>query len=127
MKPEITKEQAEAIEYLRELGRDDDYILSNHGEYIRHCTVLNELSIVSLAAALINGYEIIMSSEEKVRKYYEYLERRWGEARYKIDVESRLHFTSKMDGVRETLDRLGIKIEGVNAIREEADEDDAPF
>lgn len=114
-KPEITKEQAEAITYLRGLDRDDECILSYHGEYVVECAVLNELSRVSLAAALINGYEIAKSPKEKVQDYYEYLEKRYGEARDKGDVQARLNFTSMMTGVRETLDRFGIKIEGVNA------------
>lgn len=115
MKPEITKEQAEAITYLRGLGRDDEYILSHFGVYVRHCAVLNNLSRVSLAAALINGYEIKKTPEEKVRDYYEYLEKRYGGACEKEDVQALLNFTSMMNGVRGTLEHLGIKIEGVNA------------
>lgn len=113
MKPEITKEQAEAITYLRGLGRDDEYILRNHREYIMNCAVLNKLSLVSLAAALINGYEIVMTPEEKVRAYYK--------ANYAKHEKSKPfsgedHYTTGVSqGIKRTLEHLGIKIEGVNA------------
>ncbi|TFW49268.1 hypothetical protein [Bacillus sp. 005/A4HT-01/001] len=106
MKPEITKEQAEAITYLRGLGRDDEYILRNHREYIMNCAVLNKLSLVSLAAALINGYEIVMTPEEVLQEYYvEAFHTAWDE-RAGHDIQ---------DAIRYTLETLGIKIEGVNA------------
>ncbi|MCA6607505.1 hypothetical protein [Bacillus safensis] len=113
MKPEITKEQAEAITYLRGLGRDDEYILSHYGVYVRHCAVLNDLSRVSLAAALINGYEIAKSPEEKVSEYYRFNH----DEHHKAPTASpRGQYTSGVaDGIRHTLDLLGIKIEGVNA------------
>lgn len=123
MKPEITKEQAESIEFLRE-HYDDNRILEIYvHESIGHtsqmhchsCGSLCEFELIELAAALINGYEIAKSPKEKVQDYYEYLEKRYGEARDKGDVQARLNFTSMMTGVRETLDRFGIKIEGVNA------------
>lgn len=125
MKPEITKEQAGAITYLRGLGRDDEYILSKRGVYVRRCAVLNDLSRVSLAAALINGYEIVMTPEEKVRAYYEY---NYAEHEKSKPFSDEDYYTAGVsNGIRQTLDHLGIKIEGVNADREEADVDDAPF
>ncbi|UNY40660.1 hypothetical protein KLEB271_gp36 [Bacillus phage vB_BauS_KLEB27-1] len=113
MKPEITKEQAEAISYLRGLGRDDEYILRNHGVYVRHCAVLNELSRVSLAAALINGYAIEKSLEQKVREYYEanYAKHE----RSKPFSDDDYYTTGVSAGISRTLDLLGVKIEGVNA------------
>lgn len=113
MKPEITKEQAEAITYLRELSRNDAYILRNHGEYARHCAVLNNLSLVSLAAALINGYEIEKSPEEKVRELYNYNHEKH-ERSDALSPED--YYTAGIDwGIRQTLNHLGVKIEGVNA------------
>lgn len=125
MKPEITKEQAEAITYLRGLGKDDENILEKHRLYVGLCGVLNELSLVSLAAALINGYEIVMTPEEKVRAYYEYNYAEHEKARAFSDAD--YYATGVSNGIRQTLDLLGIKIEGVNVDREEADVDDAPF
>ncbi|HBU90275.1 MAG TPA: hypothetical protein DEB53_03555 [Bacillus pumilus] len=113
MKPEITKEQAEAITYLRRLGRDDEYILSHFGVYIRHCAVLNDLSRVSLAAALINGYEIEKSREQKVREYYKSNYAKHEKAKPFSDDD--YYTTGVSAGISRTLDLLGIKIEGVNA------------
>ncbi|EDW22610.1 hypothetical protein FO510_05305 [Bacillus pumilus] len=113
MKPEITKEQAKAISYLRGLGRDDEYILSHFGVYVRHCAVLNDLSRVSLAAALINGYEVTKSPEQKVRDYYEanYAKHE----RSKPFSDDDYYTAGVSNGIKQTLDHLGIKIEGVNA------------
>lgn len=119
MKPEITKEQAEAITYLRGLGRDDECILRYRGEYVRHCAVLNDLSRVSLAAALINGYEIEKSREQKVREYYKanYAKHE----RSKPYSDDDYYTTGVLTGISRTLDLLDIKIEGVNVRREEAE------
>ncbi|QAR52091.1 hypothetical protein BAE_04455 [Bacillus aerophilus] len=114
MKTEITKKQAEAIEFLRE-NYTDDQILEMRVKGDIACGSIYDHSPIELADALINGYEIEKSPEQKVRYYYEYLEKRYGEVREKGDVQARLTFTSMMTGVRETLDLLGIKIEGVNA------------
>ncbi|QLI77098.1 hypothetical protein [Bacillus pumilus] len=119
MKPEITKEQAEAITYLRELGRDNEYILSHFGVYVRHCAVLNDLSRVSLAAALINGYEIERSPEQKVREHYEKLA---AKRRYVPGCIDELKIYTEMDAIRRTLDMLGIEIDFVNVRREEAEQ-----
>ncbi|MCA0117409.1 hypothetical protein [Bacillus sp. RSS_NA_20] len=118
MKPEITKEQAEAITYLRGLGRDDEYILSYRGEYVGHCAVLNDLSRVSLAAALINGYEIAKSPEQKVRDHYEKLV---AKRRYVPGCIDEIKLYTEMDAIRRTLDMLGIEIDFVNVRREEAE------
>ncbi|PJI12360.1 hypothetical protein CTV96_09435 [Bacillus altitudinis] len=118
MKPEITKEQAEAITYLRGHGRDDEYILSHFGVYVSHCAVLNELSRVSLAAALINGYEIVMTPEEKVKAYYEKLA---AKRRYVPGCIDEIKIYTEMDAIRRTLDMLGIEIDFVNVRREEAE------
>ncbi|MEH7736897.1 hypothetical protein QPL77_14770 [Bacillus pumilus] len=119
MKPEITKEQAEAIAYLRGLGRDDECILSHFGVYVRHCAVLNDLSRVSLAAALINGYEIERSPEQKVREHYEKLA---AKRRYVPGCIDELKIYTEMDAIRRTLDMLGIEIDFVNVRRGEAEQ-----
>ncbi|MED1148918.1 hypothetical protein P4T97_06740 [Bacillus paralicheniformis] len=88
-KPVITKEQAECLENLR------------------------GLSPLTIVAALINGYEVEKTPEEKVREYYaaNYQRHEQSMPRSKDDF-----YTSGVaEGVRNTLDSLGIKIEGVNA------------
>lgn len=58
-----------------------------------------------LLSALVNGYTIEQTPEEKVREYYE--DRRLSHAGSIADYQA--------DAVKETLNLLGIKIEGINA------------
>ncbi|MGM0815358.1 MAG: hypothetical protein ACQEUO_07520 [Bacillota bacterium] len=118
MKPEITKEQAEAIEFLREIYRDEWIIsfyvedtlrLNGKGEreFAGHgYEVIYEIGLLTLAAALINGYEVADSPEEKLQEYYV-------EALHTARDETTGH--DIQDAIRYTLETLGIKIEGVNA------------
>ncbi|MGN7387782.1 hypothetical protein [Sporosarcina sp. SAFN-015] len=61
-----------------------------------------------LMRALVNGYEVEKTPEEKVRDYYGKINALIAEHRYSHDVGVRF-------GIEKTLDLLGIKIEGVNA------------
>ncbi|MCI4129410.1 hypothetical protein [Bacillus haynesii] len=102
-KPVITKEQANSIEAIRrEDVLNDEDILRSHGKFVFAGECLNDLDLMTLAAALINGYEVEKTPEEKVREFY----------------ESHGGSPSAMErkaAIRETLYKLGIKIEGVNA------------
>ncbi|WP_340968200.1 hypothetical protein [Bacillus sp. PPSBB_11] len=126
MKPEITKEQAEAIEFLRK-NYDDNRILEIYvHESIGHtnqmhchsCGSLCEFELIELAAALINGYEIEKSPEQKVREHYEKLA---AKRRYVPGCIDEIKVYTEMDAIRRTLDMLGIEIDFVNVRREEAE------
>ncbi|MEC1507036.1 hypothetical protein P9D42_15430 [Bacillus haynesii] len=129
IKPVITKEQARAIDegikcYARQ-GLDIGPNLYNRF-MIDHANVLtkvddpwtgvfsclNDLDLMTLAAALINGYEVEKTPEEKVREYYEELCDEFDCAYWSSDE---IKYLCKKQAVRETLDKLGMKIEGVNA------------
>ncbi|WP_077736238.1 DUF1642 domain-containing protein [Bacillus sonorensis] len=101
-KPVITKEQAEAIQFLRSGGNDwtEDDILEHHvaNRWFNEYAPLNNLYTIVLAAALINGYEVEKTPEEKVREYF-------------VDLAE----SCDRRAVISTLNLLGIKIEGVNA------------
>ncbi|TWJ39204.1 hypothetical protein P5637_23135 [Bacillus paralicheniformis] len=112
-KPVITKEQAEALDLMRKANYDE-YILMAACDGILGGE-LEDLDIMTLAAALINGYEVDKTPEEKVRGYFGEAQRRRRERRDAGDIESMRYNSGKMDGVRTALDILGIKIEGVNA------------
>ncbi|MCY8291565.1 hypothetical protein MOD67_13850 [Bacillus licheniformis] len=89
-KPVITKEQARAIEeglkcYVRQ-GLDFvpklyNRFLIDHANVLTEVddpwadmfSCLNELDLATLAAALINGYEVEKTPEEKVREYFKEL------------------------------------------------------
>ncbi|MGG0052945.1 hypothetical protein [Bacillus atrophaeus] len=118
MKPTITKQQAEAIEELR-INYSDEGILRSYtndsltvGE--NNCRCLYELDLLTLAAALVNGYEIEATPEEKVREYFEKTKRRRDERDLVGDHEGRRFHNGVLDGIISTISILGIRIEGVN-------------
>ena len=118
-KPVITKEQAEAFEKLREQYTDEEivikYIESELDLFDSSCACLYDLGFTDFLAALINGYEVEKTPEEKVREYFGEAQRRRRERRDAGDIESMRYNSGKIDGVRTALAILGIKIEGVNA------------
>jgi len=66
---------------------------------------------MTLAAALLNGYEVEKTPEEKVKAYYDELCDYYDRAHQSSDE---LEYVCKKQAVRKTLDCLGIEIEGVN-------------
>lgn len=102
----LPRDVAEAIErYLNEF--DKERLLKAHGdsgEWVDDDRqALNKIDLMTLASALVNGYEVEKSPEERVLKFY--LE---GDVPYQWMSEKRRI-------IKTTLDLLGIKIEGVNA------------
>ncbi|MGY5350536.1 hypothetical protein [Bacillus subtilis] len=129
MKPTITKEQAEAIElcievYERQgLKRGNEInaqMLIHHAKvcdgettpWFGRFECINDLDLLTLAAALVNGYEVKKTPEEKVREYYESL---WSDYCDSDDSFIEVACESARAAVKESLNLLGIKIEGVNA------------
>ena len=103
-KPVITKEQADSIAAFLEVGTKEELLTAKV-----HCchfgdeySGINTIDIMTLAAALINGYEVEKTPEEKVREYYE-------------SHGGSPSAEERKAAIRETLYKLGIKIEGVNA------------
>lgn len=87
------KEQG-GIERLVALIADKDPI-----GYRSYAPVM-EIGLQTLMTALVNGYEVVETPEEKVRGYYRGI----------FDYSPK----HPRMAVRETLDLIGIKIEGVN-------------
>lgn len=123
MKALVTEEQAKAIEFLRGAYTDGEimamyvedtlgYIEMRHG---RDVGCLYNLDALGLATALINGYEVDTTPEEKIKEYYEEALKCHRESKYEWDVESMQYHSGRIDGVRKTLTILGVDIEGVNA------------
>ena len=114
----IPKDVADAIELASEVGadnatvlhvRDDDFAIVGLSG-----AVLRSIPFDTLMSALINGYVIEKSAEElereahdKIRDAYAFHER--------MNHSYYYHHDGYTDGIRYTLDTLGIKIEGVNA------------
>ncbi|MED4547614.1 MULTISPECIES: hypothetical protein [Bacillus] len=118
-KPVITKEQADALLglYVEEWSEED--VLEYHvtREWTDQFSPLNDLDTMTIAAALINGYEVEKTPEEKVREYYEKLCDGYDRAQFHEDKGKYLLMKRS---VRRTLDALGVQIAGIND--EEGDE-----
>ncbi|MCY9052514.1 hypothetical protein MOE90_02250 [Bacillus spizizenii] len=117
MNPTITKEQADALLHLYSAGWTKSDVIEYHatGEWLEHCYSLNDLDTLTLAAALVNGYEVEKTPEEKVREYYEGVKRTRDERYLAGDIEGKRFHAGALVGICNTLGLLGIKIEGVNA------------
>ncbi|MEC3770790.1 hypothetical protein [Bacillus velezensis] len=111
MKPTITKEQAEALD-AQKFANYEEYILiaACSGEF--EGTSIGELDIMTLAAALLNGYEVEATPEDRVREYFAELQEKQRTAQSRGVTFS---LECEREGVINTLNLLGIKIEGVNA------------
>lgn len=115
--PTIPKEVADAIEAARKQGvctgtiidvRNDDFTLAEVSG-----AVLRLISFDTLMSALVNGYVVEKSAEELEREAHAKLRES-----YKRSWQlgwSTSYSEGRADGIRFTLETLGIKIEGVNA------------
>ncbi|MCY7794146.1 hypothetical protein MOB54_02750 [Bacillus spizizenii] len=116
MKPTITKEQADALLHLYSAEWTKSDVLEYHatGEWLEHCYSLNDLDTLTLAAALVNGYEVEATPEESVREYYEKTKRTRDEKHSAGDRGGRQFYNGVLNGIVSTISILGIHIEGVN-------------
>ncbi|MFV9829329.1 hypothetical protein ABPD26_15110 [Bacillus velezensis] len=114
MTPTITKEQADALLHLYSTGWSKSDVLEHHatGEWLDHCYSLNDLDILMLAAALVNEYEVEATPEDRVREYFAELQEKQRTSQSRGVTFS---LECEREGVINTLNLLGIKIEGVNA------------
>ena len=110
--PVIPRKVAEAIEWARR--KDEGFFdildrVRKTGEYAGPNTnALRSIPLDVLASALVNGYTVEKSAEERAHD----------EIRLRCrTMRSRngLYEAGYYDAVKSTLDTLGIKIEGVNA------------
>ncbi|MBU5262017.1 hypothetical protein KQI43_04315 [Bacillus atrophaeus] len=124
MKPVLTKKQADAIKKLRELHKwtDEDILIEwalvvseKEENTTEEFMPLLDLGIITLAASLINGYEVEKTPEEKVREYFEGVRNSRDERYLAGDIEGKRFHAGALVGICNTLGLLGIKIEGVNA------------
>lgn len=115
MKVTVPKEVAEAIDFLKEHDDNIPYVLyrvSKDKPIIdANCGTLTGLDIYTIMSALVNGYEIEKSPEEKLREYYSESEDR---RRISQGFGNEKRYLGRKEGVNKTLDILGITIEGIN-------------
>lgn len=117
----IPAEVADAIEYFRNRGVglpawSNESIIDlviNSAAPNKKTDALRSIPFDTLLSALVNGYEREQTEEERahaaIRKLY--VRHALGSDGYEATLLSKAH----ADGVKFTLDTLGIKIEGVNA------------
>lgn len=119
-KPTIPNEVADVIENLRD--PESGHIFSNAeiasvalrtgGGLPLDTKILQTISFDTLMAALVNGYERELTEEQRHQKIKEQYELyRLCAGHYDTSHEDAAH----ADGIRHTLNMLGIQIEGVNA------------
>ena len=114
-KLKVSREVADAIEKLSDL--DASQILMAHsieGGWPQKTNALNELSMEQLATALIAGYEVEMTSHERIMKAYNAAKRTKNGNFARIDDATYCYHSGVMAGITTALDTLGIKIKGVN-------------
>ncbi|MFD2704704.1 hypothetical protein [Salibacterium lacus] len=114
--PEIPKEVAEQIELLRERSdvseREMALEVPEWNFIIRNYIGKAEPNATKYYRAIVNGYNTEKSPKEQLREYYDNLP---------VGVHAVVG-NIKRQGVRDTLDILGITIPGVNAPAEETGE-----
>lgn len=111
-KVKLPKEVADALKHARvDLKWEDGNILAKcvRGDWdLESMQILNNFckkddNKLTIAKALVIGYEVEQTPEDKVRNYYDECSRSADEG-----------IRNERFGIRNTLNILGIKIEGVN-------------
>ena len=117
-KVKISKKQAEIVEKVKETYNGDVVgIIENHfrsdGDFwAKEHAEMRKLSDYDVVAAFCVGYEIEETAEEIIKRKVEKLRKTRAEYQA-LDVQ--LITDGQMEGIKFTLDALGIEIEGVNA------------
>src|SRR5690554_4232723 len=118
-KVKLPKEVAEAIDGLRDEGCENQQILELIYKTDMSAFAIRLTGFVmihgfdTLLQALVNGYEVYETPEDKVREYAELLRVQHINATAgRNDTSS--PYGDELRGCMKTLDKLGIQIEGVN-------------
>lgn len=114
----LPRKVAEALEELRNYpGVTDEHILTRalrgHFDDLGRFGCLSEFvrqrgGLITLASAIINGYEVEKTPHDKVREHYEKLVGASGSGEY------REQYLAAIDTVKIVLDLLGVTIDGIN-------------
>lgn len=125
----LPREVADAIELMRDQGATNFGIMRRaHGatSSVPDLTIWRwafygdgKGSSNKLMSALINGYEVEKTPEERVRRYYDRLYEQGKASIDRKEYKKAIEWGEKRTVVVETLDLLGITIEGVNASKSE--------
>lgn len=111
----LPRDVAKAIEAIIGRGGEDKDIIA----YAMDRYTVKDASVIfhyaqenfhDIMSALVNGYTVEQTPEEKVREYYDEQERLADEAAYDGDYNA-----GQAYAIEHTLNLLGITIEGINA------------
>jgi deoxyadenosine/deoxycytidine kinase len=114
----LPREVAEAIEDLRKDHYDNRALIDEiyEGATRPVLQAYAEANFDTLLNALVNGYEIEKSPEDKVREYFKQLSECWFRLFKEGDTNNLgVGYLHRMEAVMHTLNLLGIEIPGVNA------------
>lgn len=114
-KVKVSPRVAEAIEYVKtETGTTEEavtyYVL---GDFARKDIreVLNNVPFITIVRALVDGYEVEQTPEEKIAELYFECHKKTTSC---VAPPSYNEYVGVMTGITLTLDHLGMKIKGVN-------------
>lgn len=108
----ISKEVAHALEIVKKEQNNNfqtivEYHMDKFPEWSSELTPLNALSLDSMIRALYIGYEVEKTPEEKVKELYNNYGPNSRDEQYYADERVQM-------GIRQTLNVLGMKVEGIN-------------
>ena len=121
-KSKVSKQLATSLEDIqynsnRDQLYDLSFIASQANSGWESCktvmTFVQRVGRVKYFELLVNGYDVELTPEEKVREYFNETHSEYLDADPGTTIERRL--CGRIDGILETLHLLGITIEGVNA------------
>lgn len=122
-KVKLTQEQAKALEIeLTSFHNNVAEFLEIHAQIVNceenHYTsevgALNELSVADLARALLIGYDVEQTREEKLAEYYQERKKWAQQALERDERHSYAINAARAQAVNATLSILGIKVKGIN-------------
>lgn len=114
-KVKLPKKVAEALEYSKGLGFKNFEIIrwvllsTDNKGYVNTITSYAKDNFDLFLQALVNDYEIDLTPEEKVKKCFDYYDDSFR------DSQERAHALGVRQGIKNALDHLEIKIEGINS------------
>ncbi|MDQ0174458.1 hypothetical protein [Bacillus chungangensis] len=110
-RPTVTTDVADSLAYVETQGIMEDVIRKKAEGYKYKgnpsLMPLNKIDLQTLMAAMVNGYEIEKTPEEKLLAYYKNM---W----MCEDDSGTMYSLGVCEGIRNTLEILGITVEGIS-------------
>ncbi|MED3792455.1 hypothetical protein P4571_08360 [Niallia alba] len=122
LKIEVTNDVAVSIESIRKQGVFDPQIVSMVLDLAPHSNIEKEIGVLrskydienigELASALVYGYDIIKTPEEKIK---DYMERNYSLSGYEVGAYTEIELNGEAYAVAKfILNTLNVKVKGIN-------------